>query len=246
MQPTQYMDLTQDAATAPEQQQPTRFRPSNYTVDLNNSTNPPPPQVMVKPAVMLRREERPQPVSFSVTAAPNSPGHCPKWAPEVESHSELAAILLSSGRRDQALDISTEVLSIAEGVHQVLFIPWNGTERATFGMQEEETGSHYEYVWAHGTSPAGLQGILSEDVVRPTSKWKARNCRKPRQCMAAAAHLDPGRITVCRRSSHRQSSDRKHTAMEWRYAAPSLRNIITINATSGTPARSTPSSPGGG
>ena len=58
-----YMDLTQEAATAP-QQPPSRFRPSNYTVDLSNATNPPPPQVMVKPAVMMRRVERPPPVSL--------------------------------------------------------------------------------------------------------------------------------------------------------------------------------------
>ena len=57
-----YMDLTQEAATAP-QQPPSRFRPSNYTVDLSNTTNPPPPQVMVKPAVMMRRDERPPPTS---------------------------------------------------------------------------------------------------------------------------------------------------------------------------------------
>ena len=85
-------------------------------------------------------------------------------------YSELAAILLSSSRRDQALDISTEVPSIAEGVHQVLFIPWNGTERTAFGMLPEETGSQYEYVWAHGTSPSDLQGILSEDLVRPSAQ----------------------------------------------------------------------------
>ena len=60
--------LDQEVATA-QQQPPPRFRPSNYTVDLSNTTNPPPPQVMVKPAVMLRRDERPQPVSFTVTDA---------------------------------------------------------------------------------------------------------------------------------------------------------------------------------
>ena len=95
-------------------QQPTRFRPSNYMVDLNNTTNPPPPQIMVKPAVMLRREERPQPVTFSVTA----PSQLVRTLSEMGSgsgtpettYSELAAILLSSGRRDQAIDISTEVL----------------------------------------------------------------------------------------------------------------------------------------
>ena len=36
MPSVQYMDLTQEAATA-QQQPPSRFRPSNYTVDLNNS-----------------------------------------------------------------------------------------------------------------------------------------------------------------------------------------------------------------
>ena len=81
------------------------------------------------------------------------------------TYAELASILLSSGRRDQALDISSEVLSVAEGVHHVLFIPWLGTERSTFGMMPEETGSRYEYVWAHGTDPAGLQGIVSEDLI---------------------------------------------------------------------------------
>ena len=45
-----FMDLTQEATTA-SQQPPSRFRPSNYTVDLSNTTNPPPSQVMVKPAV---------------------------------------------------------------------------------------------------------------------------------------------------------------------------------------------------
>ena len=78
--------------------------------------------------------------------------------------------MLSSGRRDQALDISSEVMAVAEGVHQILFIPWNGKERTTFGMEEGETGSHYEYVWAHGTSPTGLLGILSEDLARPSAQ----------------------------------------------------------------------------
>ena len=68
------------------------------------------------------------------------------------TYSELAAILLSSGRRDQAVDISSEVMSGAEGVHQILFIPWAGRERTTFGMEEGETGSYYEYTWAHGAS----------------------------------------------------------------------------------------------
>ena len=59
MPSVQYMDLTEEAETA-QQQPPSRFRPSNYTVDLSNTTNPPPPpQMMVKPAVMLRRDERP-------------------------------------------------------------------------------------------------------------------------------------------------------------------------------------------
>ena len=129
----QYMDLTQEAATA-QQQPPSRFRPSNYTVDLSNTTNPP-PQIMVKPAVMLRRDERPQPVSFTVTGS---------GIPEA-TYSELAAILLSSSRRDQAVDISSKVMSVAEGVHQILFIPWAGRERTTFGVEEGETGSYYEY-----------------------------------------------------------------------------------------------------
>ena len=61
-------------------------------------------------------------------------------------------------------------MSIADGVHQILFIPWAGRERATFGAEEGETGSHYEYTWAHGTSPSGLLGILSEDLVRPSAQ----------------------------------------------------------------------------
>ena len=136
MPSVQYMDLTQETATV--QQPPSRFRPSNYTVDLNNTTNPPPPQAMVKPAVMLRRDERPQPVSFTVTEA----AQLSRTLSEMGSgsgiseatYSELAAILLSSGRRDQAVDISSEVMSVAEGVHQILFIPWAGRERTTFGM----------------------------------------------------------------------------------------------------------------
>ena len=145
MPPTQYM-LTQETATT--QQPPSRFRPSNYTVDLSNTTNPSPPQVMVKRAAMLRRDERPQPVSFTVTEA----AQLSRTLSEMGSgsgiskatYSELAAILLSSGRRDQAVDISSKVMSVAEGVHQILFIPWAGRERTTFGMEEGETGSYYE------------------------------------------------------------------------------------------------------
>ena len=152
------MDLTQEA-TAASQQPPSRFRPSNYTVDLSNTTNPPPPQLMVKPAVMLRRDERPQPVSFSVRDAAQlsrtlSEMGSGSGIPEA-IYSELAAILLSSGRRDQAIDISSEVMAISEGVHQILFIPWAGRECTTFG---------------HGTSPSGLLGILSEDLVRPSAQ----------------------------------------------------------------------------
>ena len=104
---------------------------------------------MVKPAVMLRRDERPEPVSFSVTDAAQlsralSEMGSGSGIPEA-TYSELAAILLSSGRRDQAIDISSEVMAISEGVHQILFM-------------------------AHGTSPSGLLGILSEDLVRPSSQ----------------------------------------------------------------------------
>ena len=67
-----YMDLTQETAATPPQP-PSRFRPSNYTVDLSNTTNPPPPQVMVKPAVMMRRDERPPTASFTVTEAAQLP-----------------------------------------------------------------------------------------------------------------------------------------------------------------------------
>ena len=112
-----YMDLTQEAAAAP-QQPPSRFRPSNYTVDLSNTNNPPPPQVMVKLAVMMRRDERPPPTSFTVTEA----AQLTRTLSEMGSgsripdatFSELAGILLSSGRRDQAIDISSEVMSIAD------------------------------------------------------------------------------------------------------------------------------------
>ena len=129
---------------------------------------------MVKPAVMLRRDERPEPVSFSVTDAAQlsrtlSEMGSGSGIPEA-TYSELAAILLSSGRRDQAIDISSEVMAISEGVHQILFIPWAGRERTTFGFEEGETGSYHEYTWAHGTSPSGLLGILSEDLVRPRSQ----------------------------------------------------------------------------
>ena len=111
MPSVQYMDLTQEAAIA--QQPPSRFRPSNYTVDLNNTTNPPPPHVIVKPAVMLRRDERPEPVSFTATDAAQrtiSEMGSGSGIPE-STYSELAAILLS------------------------------------IGMEEGETGPHYEYVW---------------------------------------------------------------------------------------------------
>ena len=170
-----FMRLTHKATTAP-QQPPSRFRPSNYTVDLSNTTNPPPPQVMVKLAVMLRRDERPEPVSFSVTDAAQlsrtlSEMGSGSGIPEA-TYSELAAILPSSGRRDHGVDISCEVM-ISEGVHQILFIPWAGRERSTFGFEEGETGSYYEYTWAHGTSPSGLLGILSEDfseTKRPRSQ----------------------------------------------------------------------------
>ena len=129
---------------------------------------------MVKPAVMLRRDERPEPVSFSVTEAAQlsrtlSEMGSGSGIPEL-TYSELAAILLSSGRRNQAIDISSEVMSVAEGVHQILFIPWNGKERTTFGMKEGETGSYCEYTWAHGTSTTGLLGILSKDLVRPSAQ----------------------------------------------------------------------------
>ena len=102
---TSFMDLTQEATTS--QQPPSRFRPCNYTVDLSNTTNPPPPQVMVKPAVMLRRDERPEPVSFSVTDAAQlsrtlSEMGSGSGIPEA-TYSELAAILLSSGRIKQLI-----------------------------------------------------------------------------------------------------------------------------------------------
>ena len=61
-------------------------------------------------------------------------------------------------------------MAISEGVHQILFTPWAGRERTTFGFEEGETGSYHEYTWAHGTSPNGLLGILSEDLVRPSSQ----------------------------------------------------------------------------
>ena len=168
-----YMDLTQETAAAPPQP-PSRFRPSNYTVDLSNTTNPPPSQVMVKPAVMMRRDERPPTASFTVTEAAQLTRALAETGsgsgiPDA-TFSELAGILLSSGRRDQAIDISSEVMSIADGVRQILFIPWAGRERTTFGAEEGETGSHYEYTWAHGASPSGLLGILSEDLVRPSAQ----------------------------------------------------------------------------
>ena len=173
-----------------------RFRPSNYTVDLSNTTNPPPPQVMVKPAVMLRRDERPQPVSFTVTDAAQlsrtlSEMGSGSGIPEA-TYSELAAILLSSGRRDQAVDISSEVMSVSEGVHQILFITWAGRERTTFGMEEGETGSYYEYTWAHGTSPSGLLGILSEDLVRPSAQDLKIEGTEKAQATAVYGSATPG------------------------------------------------------
>ena len=130
MPSVQYMDLTR-------------------TGDRNHAAAPItvptiPPQVMVKPAVMLRRDERPQPVSFTVTEAAQlsrtlSEMGSGSGIPEA-TYSELVAILLSSGRRDQAVDISFEVMSVAEGVHQILFIPWAGRERTTFGIGRGRDG----------------------------------------------------------------------------------------------------------
>ena len=80
------------------------------------------------------------------------------------TYAEVASIILSSGRRDQALDMSIEVLSVAEGAHQVLFIPWMGTQRHTFGALPAETGSTYQYVCFKEIEGAkgvfkGLQGL---------------------------------------------------------------------------------------
>ena len=129
---------------------------------------------MVKPAVMTRRDERPPPTSFTVTEAAQltralSEMGSGSGIPDA-TFSDLAGILLSSDRRDQAIDISSEIMSIADGVHQILFIPWAGRERTTFGTEEGETGSYYEHTWAHGASPSGLLGILSEDLVRPSAQ----------------------------------------------------------------------------
>ena len=101
------------------------------------------------------------------------------------TYSELAAILLSSGRRDQAVDISSEVMSVAEGVHQILFIPWAGRERTTFGMEESETGSYYE-------SPSGLLGILSEDLVRPSAQDLKIEGTEKAQATAVYGSANPG------------------------------------------------------
>ena len=165
----------QEATTA-SQQPPSRFRPSNYTVDLSNTTNPPPPEVMVKPAVMLRRDERPEPVSFSVTDAAQlsrtlSEMGSGSGIPEA-TYSELAAILLSSGRRDQGIDISSKVMAISEGVHQILFfIPWAGRERTTFGFEE---------------------GVLSEALVRPSAQALKIEGTEKVQATAVYGSATPG------------------------------------------------------
>ena len=150
---------------------PTRFRPSSYSLDLSNA---PPPQVMVTPAANLRREDRPQIFSYNIADAHALATTLSEMGqgtgiPEQTYH-EVAGILLSSGNRHLAQEMSSEVLSIAEGVRQVLFLPWSGQERSTFGAAEGEVGSVYEYVFAHGTSPSGLRGILSEDLLRPSAQ----------------------------------------------------------------------------
>ena len=172
---------------------------------------------MVKPAVMMRRDERPPTASFTVTEAAQltralSEMGSGSGIPDA-TFSELAGILLSSGRRGQAIDISSEVMSIADGVHQILFIPWAGQERTTFGAEEGETGSHYEYTWAHG----GLLGILSEDLVRPSAqdlKIEGRSRCRPRRSTGALLQAH-GRATAYKLCSPKQSAVPKPTPTGW-------------------------------
>ena len=62
-------------------------------------------------------------------------------------------------------------MSIADGVHQILFTPWAGRER-TFGAEEGKTGSYYEYTRAHGASPSGPWHLIRRlsETQRPRSQ----------------------------------------------------------------------------
>ena len=176
----------------------------------------------------------------------SSPAPFRKWdrTPEA-TYSELAAILLSSGRRDQ-VDISSEVMAVSEGVHQILFIPWAGRERTTFfGMEEGETGSYYEYTWAHGASPSGLLGILSEDLVRPSAQdlkprrntpysvYRPTHQAKPaslpakeqrRQQQPAGKQSRSKSTALRKRWVHQNpSSHKSQSTTSWRYQNPSRR-----------------------
>ena len=202
---------------------------------LNNSTNPPsPPQVMVKPAVLLRREERPQPVSFSVTAASQLAsdivrnGHR-KWNPgnNILRASGHIAQQRPTGPSARHQHISTEVLSIVEGVHQVLFIP--GVEQSAPPSARRRKRLAATMSMCGRMEPA-LQGVGRCGPAQCTGPQSGRHGN-------GASHGSVWQL---------------HT---WTLVAllvadgPRTGNQATESiqpAVRGTPARSTPSSPGGG
>ena len=155
--------------------------------------------------------------------------------------SELAAILFSSGRRDQAVDISSEVMSIADGVHQILAV----RERTTFSTEEGETGSYYEYTWAHGTSPSGVLGILSEDEVRPSAQDLKIEGTEQVQATAVYGSATPASYSLQTVLAQAIKRPKAYTHGMVIYAGQFCPNTSITNATSGTRARSMPLLPGG-
>ena len=172
-------------------------------------------QPTTQPDHRLRRDERPQPVSFTVTDAAQlsralSEMGSGSGIPE-STYSELAAILLRSGNRGQAIDISSEVMCVADGVHQILFIPWAGRERTTFSMEEARRGPT--------TNTLGLTAHL------PAAYWASypktecsrsrgqRRCR-PRRSMGALPRVH-GPAIAYRPCLPKQSNVPKPTPTGW-------------------------------
>ena len=88
------------------------------------------------------------------------------------THSQIANILLASGSRKMAKELSIDTMSIADGEPTVMYIPWEGQVRRPFGVApDDEPGSVSTIIfWAHSATPAGLEGILADDAVRSSAQ----------------------------------------------------------------------------